>query len=590
MIHAHLCIGQETDFIYGQLVNAGNQTPISFAHITIKNKAKGTISNMDGGFRIPVQYYKLGDTLVISSIGYSSKKIPLLSLNQNLRNVIILLRKEEVLDEISLGTSKNKSSRDRQDGQSRKKRLRAKDIIQLALDRIPENYPYAPFSYVGYYRDYQMKQGNYFNLNEAVMHIFDAGFGASDSVETQTRLYKYEKNTTFPEDPISAMPYDYVNRMKFIYHTELGTPIAGRNEYTLLRIHDALRNHNINTYDFVNRLDLDFIKNHKFKFLPETSIDRIPLYAINLIKRWNDFTAIGKIFISKGDYKIYKMQYAVYDKSGPLESKKEQQTISKQSVKYDKNLGKLLYEIIVEYQLYNGIMYPNYISFNNSFISLKPIDFFPIDIEITKTNLIKLTFSQNPMQNYAMKKENYRMWYNYKQLKIDRIEISNNIVRLYLDKETLIEATQNDMIEEFDHNKFKISISNIYNFYGYKIKPNRPFRNFKQFKEFHVGKLDEHTKNQAANNYLYRSYNPYKEWNIRVDSIYNKYANKAVDTLYQYKSYYQYREFFVQELKLNTKKRLDTFYMLKSQPIFKNQPIAPYVNLKDYWMNTPLKN
>ena len=130
MIHAHLCIGQKTDFIYGQLVNADTQTPIPFAHITVKNKAKGTISNMDGGFRIPVEYYKLGDTLVISSIGYSSKKIPLLSLEQELRNVIILLTKEEVLDEISLGTSKNKSSRDRQDGQSRKKRLRAKDIIQ----------------------------------------------------------------------------------------------------------------------------------------------------------------------------------------------------------------------------------------------------------------------------------------------------------------------------------------------------------------------------------------------------------------------------------------------------------------------------
>ena len=30
--------------------------------------------------------------------------------------------------------------------------------------------------------------------------------------------------------------------------------------------------------------------------------------------------------------------------------------------------------------------------------------------------------------------------------------------------------------------------------------------------------------------------------------------------------------------------------MIKDQPIFKNQPIAPKKNLEEYWMNTPLKN
>ena len=56
-----------------------------------------------------------------------------------------------------------------------------------------------------------------------------------------------------------------------------------------------------------------------------------------------------------------------------------------------------------------------------------------------------------------------------------------------------------------------------------------------------------------------------------------------------YVNYNQYREFFVQELKINSKKPLDTFYMLKNKPIFKNQPIAPFKNLSDYWMNTPIQ-
>ena len=155
LIQSSLLKGQEKDFVYGQLVNSDEPTPIPFAHITVKNKAKGTISNMDGGFRVPKKYYKSRDTLVISSIGYSSRIIPLISFDQNQRNVFILERKEEVLDEITIREGQNIYNYN-----SARKELGAEDIVQLAIDQIPENYPHHPFSYVGYYRDYQLKKGN----------------------------------------------------------------------------------------------------------------------------------------------------------------------------------------------------------------------------------------------------------------------------------------------------------------------------------------------------------------------------------------------------------------------------------------------
>ena len=58
----------------------------------------------------------------------------------------------------------------------------------------------------------------------------------------------------------------------------------------------------------------------------------------------------------------------------------------------------------------------------------------------------------------------------------------------------------------------------------------------------------------------------------------------------EYESYNQYREFFVQELKLQETKPLDTLFMYKDRPIFKEQNLAPFEKLEDYWMNTPLKN
>ena len=177
--------------------------------------------------------------------------MPLSSLNKDIINLITLVRKTEILDEVTIEASK------------KKKRRNAKEIVQLALNKIPENYPFKPFSYLGYYRDYQRREDNYFNLNEALIQVFDSGFGVYDSLETQTRIYHYKKNSIFPNDPIADNPYDYGNRRKVVSNTKLGTPEAGRNEYTLLRIHDALRNYNINSYDFVNRLDLNFVINHK---------------------------------------------------------------------------------------------------------------------------------------------------------------------------------------------------------------------------------------------------------------------------------------------------------------------------------------
>ena len=73
---------------------------------------------------------------------------------------------------------------------------------------------------------------------------------------------------------------------------------------------------------------------------------------------------------------------------------------------------------------------------------------------------------------------------------------------------------------------------------------------------------------------------------------YDKIYDESSYELYigPYRSLNQYREFFVQELDIDTKKPKDTFYMIKDQPIFKNQPIAPKKKQQEYWMNTPLKN
>lgn len=527
IIQSNIIEAQKVEFIDCRLINSVDKTPIPFATIILKNKSKGLASNMDGGFRIPYELYKSKDTLVISSIGYSSKEIPISSLDKNVMNVINLVEKTELLNEVRIIASKKKKRKNQ-----KKKRKNAREIINLALKKIPENYPFKPFSYIGYYRDYQIKEKKYLNLNEALMEVFDSGFGVYDLKETQTRIYQYKKNFTFPTDTIASRPYNYMNKSKIITNAVIDN--RGGNEYTILRIHDAIRNYNVNSYDFVNRLDLNFVKNHKFKLLPDTFINNTPLYSIEIYKNINNISVRGKIYISKVDFKIYKMQYAVYDKEKSVKRKKKLQVNSNVSQTKGKNLGKLLSEIILEYQLYNEIMYPNYISFNNPFEILLPPEFFVTNGKIyNATNALELTFNNIPLPESTMKKKNYSLLYKGIKLKTDiikDIKVKNNKALLYLDKK--------------------------------KILKSKPM--------------------QSENRFLL------KHFTIKVYNIKDVYGNVINEQ--KYASYNQFREFFVQELKTKPKTPSDSLNMLKNKPIFKNQPIVPFSNLSDYWMNTPLKN
>jgi len=181
--------------------------------------------------------------------------------------------------------------------------------------------------------------------------------------------------------------------------------------------------------------------------------------------------------------KIYKLQYAVYAKEKSVESQKKWQTNSNLSETKGGNLGELLYEIILEYQSHKGIMYPNYISFNNSFESLQPPLFYPIDVDINNTNRIRLTFNRNPLLKYAMKKRNYRLWYNHIKLKIDSIEVKKNIVLLYLKKEIVIDSKQSQLSSKFVHENLMIEFKNIYDIYGNELNKHG-YVSYNQYRVF----------------------------------------------------------------------------------------------------------
>jgi hypothetical protein len=194
---------QENQQSLYQIIDAQSKIPVVFATIILKQAKRGVISDDNGNFRIP-DLYKLNlDTLRVSSIGFKTRLIELKSQKNDVINIIELFPKTESLEEVTLIHKKNE------------KQMSPGRVVKEAIRRIPENYPVQPFSYLGYYRDYQQVADNsyldntkfaennkYINLNEGIIQVYDAGFGTDrlTNIANQTVLYEFKKNNNFPVD------------------------------------------------------------------------------------------------------------------------------------------------------------------------------------------------------------------------------------------------------------------------------------------------------------------------------------------------------------------------------------------------------
>jgi len=384
----------------GRIVDSKSGAPIPFATILLKGKAQegtfGVVSNTEGDFRIPVGYSERVDTIVVSCIGYVTKKFHISRLSE-LRIQIIRLDEATLrLGEVEI-KAKSRS------------RMTALDIVRRAIKNIPYNYQSSPESYVAYYRDYQLREKQYINLNEAIVEVFDEGFNTSDQLSTNMLLYDYKKNEEFERDTTTEILYDN-HRTKFIPGAKLYH--YGGNELVILRVHDALRNYKIESYSFVGMLERDFVINHKFNLDKTIFLNETPLYQISFYSKefasGKGHIAKGIIYIEHGNYAIHKMEYTTYELAGSKE--------------------KTLYDIQVEYSRRDASMHLNYLSFNNFFTLKDPRDFEVREIAFDKGMMaMEVIFNKPPSVESVSNAENYEIVYRGKKTTITKVRTGNTL-------------------------------------------------------------------------------------------------------------------------------------------------------------------
>jgi hypothetical protein len=521
-----LC-AQGEDYLYGYVVDADTGEAIVFANVHLKNRKMGVITNFDGGFRIPLKYKELGDELVFSSMGYTTVErfVDDLSID----NLIIVKLHPALfqLTEVDVTATVTKA-----------KKLSPREIVSKSISLIPSNYPIQPYSQIGYYRDYQKDKNEYINLNEAIIEVVDQGFNAVDSITSKVVVYDYLKNEKFRRDTFALRPYNYNLKEggKIIENAQLDS--HGGNEFVILNVHNAIRNYKISSYSFIYTLETDLINEHSLKRLDDTFLNGEYLYTIEFVKKISGYHAIGKLYIDKNNFSIYKLEYVLYDNStNNALNFPDKNGIEKQ----------LIFEVITEYRKSGDKMFLSFISFNNQFKVLEPpkynvefVDFnfyaerFEKENVAITGNSIVLTFNKSldDIETDNLWKKN--ILFKNQSIKINRAVIIGNQIVLYPD---LSKVKFKKFCEEFNAEKEKFMSDLV---------------------EFNLPSLKDYDGNKVG--------------------------------LWTTKYYNQFREYFIQEHSLNPRFIDSKLLMDKKKPIFENQPINITNKVKDYWMNTPLQN
>lgn len=385
---------QELPAIAGRLVDSKTTAPVPFATIRLKSGYGlfGVVSNGNGDFQIPGRYRNAVDTIRISCIGYVTKVIFMDQLKDNEVNIVRLSESVTELSEVVV--------------KGRKSSFSVYSIVKQAIDNIPKNYPTSFNSYIGYYRDYQMIDSTYKNLNEAIVGVYDSGFSSTDYGVTELNLFDYKKNETFGRDSLIAIAYDNNQGNKFIPGAELSS--FGGNELMILRIHDPLRNSGMFSYSFVNQFNRDFLDNHLFKLEPIVYLDKVPLYDISFKAKYRvsgqQYSATGHLYIDQNTFAIHRFNYSVY-----------------RNVNWE---FQLLYNVQLEYSKIDTLMRLNYISFNNFFEVKDPGNFEVKDVSWNlSAEAFVVEFNHAPEEVSAIDPKNYHFKLDGQKLEIDRVKL-----------------------------------------------------------------------------------------------------------------------------------------------------------------------
>ena len=154
-----LSIFSQTE-IKNSVLDAETFMPLESASVYVKNTTTGTITNADGKFVLVVPEKHVRDTLVISSIGYKSYKVPVNEFDSSFD--VYLEPDVASLDEILLVADTRPKT--------------GNDIVLRALERLSENLPDSAYLEKGFVRHKERNKKEFKWLVEGAITLYDSSY------------------------------------------------------------------------------------------------------------------------------------------------------------------------------------------------------------------------------------------------------------------------------------------------------------------------------------------------------------------------------------------------------------------------------
>ncbi|WP_460218096.1 carboxypeptidase-like regulatory domain-containing protein [Psychroserpens sp. MEBiC05023] len=347
--------------VKNKIVDFGTLMPIESASIYVKNTTIGTVSNSDGKFALQVSQEFAKDTLIISSIGYKSFKIPVGEFDNS--EEVYLEEDIASLDEILLIAETRPTT--------------GNDIVLRAMEKLSNNLPDSAYIQKGFLRHKERNKVEFKWLIESAITVYDSGFASNSDDYLKINVDQMRKSYDL-RDVDSIFSYvSYKNQNT--RNRRLKPKDVRRSQLETSQLIDAIKwnDNRVNGLQniFHGKLNLlrnsntakslfgeDILDTHQFKLDTILVDNDRKIYKIK-ISDSEDFIGLGtkgifnEGYVANGWLYIYYDNYAIKRIEYELVAASDAQKVRSKRL-FDTQVN---HKLIMNYIEYEDKMYPNYI-------------------------------------------------------------------------------------------------------------------------------------------------------------------------------------------------------------------------------------
>lgn len=360
-----LCICSTELFAQTELKNKildfSTLMPLESASIYVKNTTIGTVSNADGRFVLQVPNEFVNDTLIISSIGYKTYKVPVGEFD----NSVEVYLEEDVasLDEILLVAENRPTT--------------GNEIVLRAIEKLELNLPDSSYIQKGFLRHKERNKVEFKWLIESAITVYDSGYGSKSTDYLKVNVDEMRKSYDL-RDIDSVFSYvSYKNQTT--RRSRLKPKDVNRNDLSTDQLVKAIKwnDTRVNGLQNIFQGKLNLLRNandanalfgenildqHQFKLDTILVDNDRKLYKIQ-ISESTDFVGLGtkgifnEGYVANGWLYIYYDNYAIKKIEYELVAASDAQKVRSKRL-FDTQVN---HKLVITYIEYEDKMYPNYI-------------------------------------------------------------------------------------------------------------------------------------------------------------------------------------------------------------------------------------